>query len=894
MVARARRGVMNAMANDHILATKLVTPGNSSRMVERPRLLLPQSTRRLVLVSAPAGYGKTTLLAAWTRDSEAPVAWLSLDTGDNDPTRFLMHFITAIQTRFPDLGQVVVEMLGCTPPAPVAGLMRTLVNQLCALPDRLCIVLDDLHLVTDAAVHEAIAFLVDHQPPQLQLIFAGRSDPPFSLARIRGQGQLLEYRAADLRFTLEEAERFCNEVMHFGLPANQIETLAARTEGWIVGLQLAAVSLRTAPDKGGFIDSFAGDNRHITDFLLDEVLRSCSPEVQDFLLHTSLLERFNAPLCDAVTGREDSRAMIDEMERSNMFLVGLDHQRVWYRYHHLFTSLLQSRLRIAQPALVDILQRRASKWFSENGYISESINHAIRAADFEFAADLMERHGGKLFSHGQVSTVLSWADQLPQPLLLQRPGLSIMCAWGSFYMDNLNALDKHIHTVSHSLTGFENAPFGSKERTMIGQLAIMRGCRLAYTGRLDGAISYFKEALNSIPPERTLFRAGAVCLGVQYFVAGEMDKAKRLLEEHSSITQVKFNVLVPITAVLGLARLHLLHGNLAAARQVYDKAMRECTASGWQDFPACGMLHIGLGELAYEMNDLARAEHHLNRGVDMTAVGMQYVNTWGRILLAQTRAAQHAEAGNLPAQSEALLLKYSGRFVADVPPLSAAIGRFRLQQEKLDAVAQWVDAANLPLGRTLERGREPEYLVLARYRIVCRQNEAALELLDRLWRAAQQGRRLRYMIEIRIMQALAHHARGAADDALDALREAVTLSEHTGLLRVFLDEGAVLAGLLKKLARGADYTSHVYHLLNRIANLPAESKPADPLPMLFSKKEKQVVGHIVGGSSNQEIAEALFISANTLNSHMKSIYSKLGVNSRLQAVERLRKLGVEC
>ncbi len=882
------------MSIDHILATKLVIPASSPQLVPRARLIQPQHAPRLILVCAPAGYGKTTLIASWARKLSTPVAWLSLDEGDNDPLRFLMHFITAIQGQYPDFGASFTGMLGDKPLAPIGAMMRSLVNQLCSLPDRLCIILDDLHLVSETAVHQALAFLMENQPPQLQLIFASRSDPPFSLARLRGQRQLLEYRASDLRFTLEEVEAFCNDVMQLGLPQQQVETLTARTEGWIVGLQLAAVSMHSTTDKAGFIDSFAGDNRHITDFLLDEVLRSRSEEMQSFLLHTSVLQRFSAPLCDAVTGRNDSRMMIDEMERTNVFIIGLDQQRLWYRYHHLFTSLLQCRLRSAQPELIRLLYRRASHWCDENALPTEAVDYAIRADDHANAADLMEKHGNKLFSHGQISTVLRWAQSLPPGLLEQRPALSMMCAWGSFYMDDMVAMDRHIRAVAGCIDGFEQAPLGSVERAMFGQLALMRGCRLAYNGNIDGSMAQLRQALASLSPERTLHRAAAVYLGATYFVIGDLDQAQPLLEPHASIAQVKHNALVPITAVLAMARLHLLRGNLVAARHVYQKALHEAQLVGLHDYPACGMLYIGMGELAYQMNELDAAQQHLMRGVEMTAVGMQYVNTWGRMLLAQTRLAAGAVDSALDAQTEALLSQYAGRFVVDPPPLSAAIGRLWLSLNRLDVLAQWIDAARLPLSAPLAVGREAEYLVLARFFIVSKQYAKALALLQELWPAAEHGRRVAIMIEIGILQTLALQAQGNMSEALAALQHSVAMAENTNLVRVFINDGAALSALLTKLARGSDYTAHAHNLLGWIVSEPVNDgvTGANPLPSLFSKKEKQVVTYIVKGNSNQEIAQALFISSNTVYSHMKSIYAKLGVNSRLQAIERLRELGI--
>jgi LuxR family maltose regulon positive regulatory protein len=880
-------------ASDHILATKFVIPSSSGKMVMRPRLLQSDESPRIKLVCAPAGYGKTTLIASWAKSQESPVAWLSLDAGDNDPVRFLMHFIHAIQMRFADFGNVVIEMMTASPPPPIAGLMRTLVNQLCELPEPLCIILDDLHTVTETAVHDAIAFLVEHQPPQVQLIFASRNDPPFSLSRIRGQRQLLEYRTADLRFTLEEAREFCNDVMQFGLPQTQVETLAARTEGWIVGLQLAALSLRNSPDKAAFIQNFAGDNRHITDFLLDEVLRSRSIEIQNFLLQTSILERFSAPLCDAVMETNDSRERIDEMERANMFIVGLDDQRVWYRYHHLFAFLLQNRLRSVSPDLIQTLHRRASRWFSANNFITEAINQAIKAADYEFALDLMEKHRS-LFSHGQVNTALAWAKQMPPDLLAKRPGLSITCAWANFYQDNSVEMDRHIRAIEKFLAASQNTSGGGVTHAIRGQVALLRGCYYGYNGRLEDAMSNQRDAHATFPPGKLMYRVAGTCLGVGNYRLGELDKAQALFEENSAISEVKYDVLAPVAATLGLGLVYLARGRLLNAKSVFERALQECKEAGWQDFPACGLLHIGLGHVAYEMNDLSLAVQHLALAVDMTAAGMPFYNAWGRVMLARTKLALGAIDAGLEPAREAALMKYLERSIFDFPSLPAELGRLWLSQGRMDTVRLWSETVQLPLGDRLAIGCEPDYIVLARFFIASEQREKALDLLARLWTDAEQGKRLTAMVEISILKALALQGNGATDDALAALQQAVHLAENTHLLRLFINEGSSISALLKKLARGADYKSPVHAFLSHFGpDAQQDATQTSPsLSQLFSKKELLVASHIVKGASNRDIAEALFISPNTLNSHMKNIYAKLGVNSRLQAIERLRHLGL--
>lgn len=884
------------MPTDHILSTKLAIPTCPIQLVLRPRLLRPGKSPCVILVCAPAGYGKTTLIASWMKNGQTPVAWFSSDADDNDPIRFLKHFVAAIQTQFDGFGKDVADMLESSPPPPIWGLMRSLANQLCNLPEPLCIVLDDLHTVTEPEVLDAINFLIDHHPPQLQLILASRSEPPFSLARIRGQGKLLEYRTKDLRFTPEEAAKFFNHVMQFSLPQDQVETLTTRTEGWVVGLQLAAVSLRDIADKTSFIDNFAGDDRHITDFLFDEVLRSRSDDSQNFLLHTSFLERFNVQLCDAVTQRSDSRAMINEMERANMFILGLDHKRVWYRYHHLFTSLLQARLRIIDPAMINILHRRASQWCSQNNLIPEAINYAIKAGDSEFAIDLMETHGSQLFLHGQINSALVWAQQLPPDLLAKRPFLSLACAWGYLYTDNLAALDRHICTVANCLADQDEAPSAtnidniSNKRSIISQMALLRGCQYANSSNIEGAILQFQETIAYFPPGNALHRAATVSLGICFLVSGELDSAQLLLRQHATIAEAKHNVLIPITAVLGLARIHLLRGQLAAAKQMYEQALQECEDAGWQDFPACGMLHIGLGELAYEMNDLAGAEIKLTHGVEMIAAGMRYINAWGYVLLARTKLAMGSTDNILGPEHELALRKYSFRFVVGLPPISSAIARLWLSQGRLDLVSAWCEAAQLRLDNELSVGREPEYLILARFFIVSGKLTEALDLLKRLWPFAEQGKRLAVMIEILILKAQALEAQRSTCEALAALQQGLDLARNTGFLRIFIN--APLFDLLKKLAHGANYTSDAHHMLGYFETSATPGSTHAPLSLLFSKKEKQVIGLIVKTASNKEIAKALFISLNTLNTHMKNIYAKLKVSSRLQAIERLRQLGL--
>ena len=665
---------MIADLHQHIVATKLAVPSSAARMVLRPRLQLPEEKPHVILVCAPAGYGKTTLILAWVKSQLLPTAWLSLDNADNSPSRFLMHLIGAIQRQFVDFGGVISDMLMATPPPPIPVLMRQLVNELCALPQPLTLVLDDLHVIHEPSIQEAITFLVQYQPPELQLIFATRNDPTFPLARLRAQRQLLEYRMEDLRFTLAEAEQFCNDIMHLGLHKDLISKLDIRTEGWIAGLQLAALSLRNSQDSSGFIDDLAGNNRHITDFLMEEVLKNCSEEMQQFLLTTSILERFCAPLCDALLGHERSRAMIDTLEHSNMFTIGLDNKRLWYRYHHLFASLLQTRLLEFEPAQIKALHITASRWFTENGCFSEAIEHALKANDYDCGAQLMERHSAELFSLGRFVSAPDWVQLLPEALLSKYPQLAMTCAWAELVRDNPVGAGRYVQAAAISLSIYQNAPLGSKECALFGQMSLVQSCQYCREGKLTEAMASVGKALESLLQGRVLYKAAAVCLGFCLYARGELEAAQQLLIENISITEAKRNLIVPILAVFALGRSHVLKGQLFAARHVYEKALQECVQLGWQDLPVCGILHIGLAEVAYQMDELDVAEKHLLRGIEMTAAGgVQYVNAWGQVLLAQTKLAAGMTDLGLEPKQEAGMMRYVGR-IGTVMAESASYG----------------------------------------------------------------------------------------------------------------------------------------------------------------------------------------------------------------------------
>lgn len=883
-------------AMDYILTAKLRIPANPSQLIDRPRLM-PQTLAPITVVCAPAGYGKTTLISTWTEHLAMPCAWLSLDSSDNDSTQFMLHLISAIQTQFPQFAQSTASTLTSTQLPSILGLTRSLLNELGKLPERLCLMVDDLHYLHEPLLHDALTFLVEHLPPQLHLVFISRNAPPFSLARLRAQRQLSELYTEDLRFTRAEVTEFCNQAMQLNLSDELIATLDTRTEGWIVGLQLAALSLQHTENKKQFIEHFAGDDRHITDFLMDEVLSQLSAATQEFLFATCLLQQFNASLCDAVCDHQNSRHLISELERTHLFISCLDHKRGWYRYHHLFASLLKARLYDLYPERVALLHQRASLWFKEHDLFSEAIQHSIAAGNYEFAAEMMEQHSSHLFSLGRFTTALTWAYQLPSPLLAKHPKLSMLCAWAGLVMDNMPEVERHTQAAALHLEQYQDAPCGSKERALFGQLALIRGCQYCLAGDVERAQDAVMDALGSLSPKQVLYKGASVCLGFCYYVQGNTHKAQRLFEENAQISQTKYNLMIPLFATLGLARCHLLRGELEAAEQIYNRALAECAALGWQDVPVCGMLHLGLGELAYESNELITALLHLEKGIEMTRVGqMQYFTAWGRVLLAQTQLALQQPV-TLSAKHEAELIAYAGRFVVEIPPLSASLAQLWLNQGRMDAFQQWIKSAQLPLTEHLVIERCPEYLVLSRYLVLEQQYEQALTLLNQLWLHAEQQQQRRMMVEIQIIKAVIFQYKNQEAKALASLQHALICAHDSKFLRLFYQEDTVLSPLLQQLAKSlahhpliADLCLATHH--HTIPQPLLTPTSCEFSPFALSKKERVVAQQIVTGASNQEIAEILCVSLSTVKTHTQNIYSKLGVNKRLQAIEMLLKLNL--
>jgi LuxR family maltose regulon positive regulatory protein len=919
-----------------VLATKLFMPTRRPQLVARPRLAEQLDTaleagHRLTLVSAPAGFGKTTLLSDWItqldrRRRPIRVAWLSLDDGDNDLMRLLAHLVAALRSVDLDVDTAVLESLH-TASTEVA--LTALVNDVAragesAPATRWILVLDDYHAIDAAQVHEAATFLLDHLPEHLHLVLATRSDPPLPLARLRGRGQLTEVRAADLRFTPSEALEFLNRVMGLDLTAAHVDALDERTEGWIAGLQLAALSLRGLPGEGevaGFIEAFNGSNRFVIDYLADEVLASQPARVRDFLLRTAVLDRLTGPLCDAVTGRADGAATLEELERGNLFLVPLDTERSWYRYHHLFADVLHARVLSEHPAQVPDLHRRASTWYAAHGLVADAVRHALAAKDFDRAAYLMEDALPDLRRARQDSLLLSWTRSLPEPVVRRSPVLSILSSWSLMMAGDLDAADSRLDDAEAALAAGAHdqelaGTWADTEdlRTAPATIHVYRASLAQARGDVAGTVRHARQALDLAGPDDHFVRgAGAGFVGLAAWAAGDVGEALSTFSEAVRSLHAAGNLVDELDSTIVLADMWVAAGRPSRARRLYEQALKTAIQRG-EPYPrATADLHVGLAELDRELDDLPAAEAHLETA---RVLGERASITENRyrwfVAMAQLRAASGDvdTALHLLDRAEAL---YRHGFYPDVRPIPAMKARVQISGGDLTSAAEWSRDSGVGVDDEPAYLREYEHLTLARLLLAQHRAErqlvseggaspvaAVVGLLDRLQTAATDAGRDGSVREIRVLQALAHHAHGDLPQALAVLgRSLVETPEPESQVRLYLDEGAPMLFLLAQATRIADpdQSENGAAVQDRVRRLLAlasasgervEQSLVDPL----SQRELQVLRLLDSERTGPEIARELYVTVNTLRTHTKRIFTKLDVTTRAAAVRRARERGL--
>jgi ATP/maltotriose-dependent transcriptional regulator MalT len=910
-----------SIQRDPLLATKLHVPRLRAQLVQRSRLterLQHGVEGTLTLISAPAGYGKSVLLAQWLAESDLSVAWLSLEPEDNEPTRFLSYVIGALQTLDSRLGTTALSLLHTGQPLPLETVLTILSNDLVsqALGD-FVLVLDDYHVITSESIHRALIFLLDHLPPQLHLIIATRADPPLPLVRLRARGQLTELRASDLRFAREEVRTFLHTVMGLALPPEAIATLESRTEGWVAGLQLAALSLRGRADISGFLAAFSGSHRFVLDYLSEEVFSRQDGAVQAFLLQTAILEHLSGSLCDAVTGQKGSQVMLEALEQANLFVVALDDERHWYRYHHLFAEVLRGRIMQVQRELVPELHRRASTWYEQHALLTEAVQHALAARDVEHAARLIEQCALSLMmSQGQVLTVLGWLNMLPDAPVYTRPFLCLYQALALFMTRQVEQGEAYLAKAKNFL---QADAFPEQVHTIQGYIAVIRSNVARITGDLMQTAAFADQALELLPEAEANWRMAA---GVY--------RAHANLESSGDVTvesEWQIRALIAPARASGflsshlrslttLARLHVLQGQLYKAALTYQEAgqvaVRPEVLQALSGSPA---YYFGFGDLLRERNNLEEAERLLSQGMELVggALTVFAEDVWlGYLALARLKLARGEYSQALSILDAFTQLAHERHYV---PHLLACGAAMRAQVELAQghfAAVDWVNTSDLSAyDHNPSYLRELEYLTLARVRIAQGREERAgpflqeiLHLLDRLRQSAQANARLGSVLEILILQALALEVYGERSEALSRLERVLALAEPQRYVRLFADEGIAMARLIAHLLAtrhgGSRYCKTLLtacqaqgqmHAAGARAN-KVQLKAVQPLVDPLSEREMEVLRLLALGASNAEIAERLVVATSTAKYHIKNILAKLAAVNRTQAVARARELGL--
>ena len=911
------------VATSPLLETKLYTPRWRTGLVPRTRLterLDRETERKLTLVSAPAGFGKSSLLAEWlngTPSGARPAAWLSLDPSDNDPALFWSYFITALQRINPGVGKSALSQLRSNQPPPIEALLGTLLNEIAAVPqDGFVLVLDDYHVIESQPIHSGIAFLLDHLPPQMHLVIAGRADPPLRLSRMRGRGELGELRAADLRFTPEEAAAFLNGSMGLGLSPDDVTALETRTEGWVAGLQLAALSMQGREDVSGFIADFAGDDRYIVDYLMEEVLQRQPERVRSFLLQTAILDRLCGPLCDAVTGRNDGKAVLESLERANLFVVPLDDKRQWYRYHHLFADVLRAHSMEEEPEREPALRRRAAAWFEGHGMAAEAIEQALASDDHETVARLLSANFEEFERIGQYSSISNWSASLPEEMVKNRPRLALIHASGALASeDNLQAVRRLTSWAEVAIQAIEDGGgfdiSDDIDGTVVGPagLDVLKGellaMKLAHTARKlppNEIADIVERALDLLPPRhRTRGMLHMIRGGLQ-MNSSNMIEALPALDRGVDEARRARNPLLLAGVLTHRGQASVIVGRLSDGIRSFEEAILAAQdASSEATLLMCGP-HTGLAEVLLERADPDGAMHH-------AAQALGYADrspTRSPVLYARTTAAQvFLAAGDTPAAITQL--EEAQRFVQGssdsrfVSFLTSVSLKIYCRTGDLEAAASVVRGRDLSPDVALEQDNQEEMTAYARYLIASGDLHNAEQVLSRVIEVVRSGGRVQHEIHALVLHAQAQELLGEKALALESLGRATLLGEPGGFAHTFATEGPVIAGLLDALAnavrrgRGpseAGSLSYLSRLLPETEGQREEGTSSADLAEPLTNRELEILGLIAAGMRNQNIADQLFISVSTVKRHIANAYGKLDVTHRTEAVARANELNL--
>jgi LuxR family maltose regulon positive regulatory protein len=896
-----------AQVRDPLLETKLHVPRGGRGLVPRQRLrerLSAGAGSALTLISAPAGFGKTTLLTEWLAagPGKGPAAaWLSLDEADNDPSLFWKYVVAALRSvAGKEVGVGALSLLESSQ-APIDAVLTALINDLFAVSDDVILVLDDYHVIEAPEVHDGVVFLLEHLPPRLHVVIASRADPPFSLARWRGVGGLTEIRAADLRFTAEESATYLDGAVGGVLTAQDVAALDQRTEGWIAALQLAALSMQGRDDLQSFIAGFAGDDRYIVDYLVEEVLQRQSEDVRQFLLQSSILDRLSGPLCDAVTGQANGGATLLTLERANLFLVPLDDRRRWYRYHHLFADVLRAHLLDEQPDEVAVLHSRASGWFERNGEPAEAIRHALAAEDFDRAANLAELAIRAVAQARQEATMRGWLKVLPAEVVRVRPVLTVGFAGALLLAGEFGGVEERLRDAERwlSMTRSEGRAAGmvvadeAGFRSLPGTIEAYRAALALIRGDLLGATTHARRALELSPAEDHLIRASAAgVLGLAYWASGDLEAGFEAYSECVDGLRRVGHIADIFGCSIALADIRRTQGRLRDAMRIYEHALQ----ANEPDRPVVrgtADMYVGMSELYRERDDLKTATELLGRSKELGEhLGMPQNRYRWLVAMARIREAEGDARAAVELLDEAERA-YVGDFFPNVRPVAAMKARSHLLQGEPAEALAWAAERGLSAHDDLSYLREFEHVTLARVLLALHRTERsesslqdAARLLDRLLAAAESGGRTGTVIEILTLQALTHQTHGDMPAALVSLERAVGLAEPEGYVRIFTDEGAPMGSLLRALASQGSAGRYARQILAISSTADHDRPSKQPLLDPLSERELDVLRLLGTDLSGPEIARELVVSLNTVRTHQKHIYAKLGVSNRRAAVRQ--------
>ena len=887
------------MTSPTILTTKLFIPPAMPAVLLRPDLLERLDRGRkvpLTLLSAPPGYGKTTLLSLWATNYPGSIAWLTLDDGDNDPARFFHHLLASIQTVEPQIGSGITLRIERGKPTTAESILTPVLNQIMAYGLDLSLVLDDYHVIEVSSIHAALSYLLEHTPPNLHLVVATRSDPPVPLALMRSRGQLIELRAAELAFTPPETSSFLQNIVGLELSSADIATLTRRTEGWPAGLRMAALSLMDHSDPAAFVRMFGADDRHVVDYLVDEVLAHQPPEVNRFLLDTSILERICGPLCEALMDepiRVNGQEMLERLEAANLFLLPLDDKRYWFRYHRLLADVLRERLRKSEPERLLILHQRASAWYkkqaetSENPvFISEAIDHSLRGEDPTHAVELIESGAEATLMRSELTTFLGWTENLPEQILIGHPRLCALQAMVRLITG------RPLEEVTQSL---ERASQADSKGNHASEIAIVRAMLATFQGDGQATVNLAEKALQRLPEESLFLRTIMIdALGIAYIMLGDFPAAIKALEQAAYMGEQTGNTLAAAGAWCNVAGLHLTAGRIPRARELLERALELSTDPHGRRLPAAGKALLGLGQVWREWNDIDAAERYTREGVEL----FEQYGDIGTVVGLASLARLRIEAGEFDiarqqiAEAERIAFESDTTNLDDrlILPLKAFMA---LAEGDDEAARQWIeDLRSATAGKPFYHLQELEQTTLARVLLGLNQPKEALEILITVGDNAKKMGMNKRLVEVLVLQALAHEALGAHEQALKAVETALHLGEAGGMVRTFIIEGELIGRLLHEAAQRGTSPEYVGRLLAAFPQAQPERTRQDDLIEPLSERELEVLSQIAEGHTNAEIGGRLHLALSTVKWHTSNIYGKLGVKNRAQAIARARSLGL--